>query len=90
VTDCDKCGQPVPAKNDARRLELEVGASPFVLISAPRHLLPVVEGGRRICEGSPSRAQYLPGQPRDPRPQYRYDPSLETKIRAAYARMQAA
>lgn len=56
----------------------------MLVFAQSRHLLPVQEGGRVVCEGSPSRAQYLEGQPRDRRPQYAYDPKLEEPTRTAY------
>jgi hypothetical protein len=64
---CDKCGRPVGPRNDAVRLQfvLQTGHLPHPidqLVYGARHLLPI--GG---CEGSPSRAQYLEGQPRDTR-----------------------
>lgn len=59
------------------------------LFAIPRHLLPVVEDGKVVCEGSPSRAQYIEGQPRDPRGSlYPYDETIEAQRRAAYASMQ--
>jgi hypothetical protein len=64
---CDKCGKDVPLNNDAVALQslIEYGTMPvpfMVLNYGSRHLLPV-EG----CEGSPSRAQFIEGQPRDAR-----------------------
>ncbi|MDO8435635.1 MAG: hypothetical protein Q7S89_03090 [bacterium] len=50
-----------------------------------RHLLPVA--GEIPCAGSPSRAQYLPGQPRDTRG-YGYHDEMEASFRAAFAAMQ--
>jgi len=51
-----------------------------------RHLLPLVEDGKVVCEGSPSRAQYI-GQPLDRR--FPYRPDLECRYRNAYARLQS-
>lgn len=51
-----------------------------MLNSKPRHLLPI-EG----CVGSPSRAQYLENQPRDPRYPYEYD--QEAAWRDAYDKL---
>lgn len=82
--DCDKCGKPVPRSNDATWVEsLALGDSLVVYESGQRHFLPTPD-----CEGSPSRAQYLEGQPRDPRPGAEYDPSLERLFRGAYDRLQ--
>jgi hypothetical protein len=53
-----------------------------MLLGRPRHLLPT-----RYCEGSPSRAQYLEGQPRDPRPEYAYNADHEAAISEAHERM---
>lgn len=81
---CDKCGERVPPENDLRQLlyHLGVASALQMLLTLPRHLLPTER-----CEGSPSRVQYLAGQPRDSRG-YPYDPRLVQPIRAAYARMQ--
>lgn len=46
------------------------------------HILPVKEGERVICVGSPSRAQYLEGQPCDPRFEYNF--FKEGHFRKAY------
>jgi hypothetical protein len=90
---CDKCGRPVPASNDAVLLQVLLSKDPdaalWMLFTQPRHLLPVVENGVTVCEGSPSRAQYLPGQPRDKRG-YRYIPEGEAKYRSAFRKMQAS
>ena len=81
---CDKCGQTVPGNNNAVELSVRIGAlTDFgALFLRPRHLLPIGN-----CEGSPSRAQYLEGQPRDTRG-YVYDHNLEPTIREAYTKMQ--
>jgi hypothetical protein len=86
---CDKCGTDVISANDAVQLDILLGnADPILsLFASPRHLLPVVVAGEEICAGSPSRAQYLPGQPRDGRG-YTYDEAYEAKIRAAFSKMQ--
>jgi hypothetical protein len=81
--DCDKCGQPVCPSNNVTFFDAFRRGSPllpFVFVS--RHLLPVMEDGAVVCEGSPSRAQYLEGQPRDPR--YPYQSDLEGSYRDAY------
>jgi hypothetical protein len=84
---CDKCGKPVPKNNDATVLDTivqGVRVNDFVLMFAtPRHLLPTED-----CPGSPSRAQYLYGQPRDERGSYGYKPEHEDRIRTAFALMQ--
>ena len=78
---CDKCGEPVPHANDAVALDIFLGAGPGLITAQPRHLLPTDK-----CPGSPSRAQYLPGQPKDVR--YPYDDAAEPLVRAAYERLQ--
>jgi len=88
---CDKCGREVPDNNNAVRLDMVISGQSVAkltgfLLSQSRHILPVVEGGRVVCPGSPSRAQYLPGQPRDPR--YPYQQDMEAKYREAYAKIQ--
>ena len=63
MTTCDKCGKPVDPSNDASILEAIFAGEPAIAVwMVGRHLLPV-EG----CQGSPSRAQYLEGRPRDTR-----------------------
>lgn len=84
---CDKCGCSVPSGNDATIIAFLLGDI-FAMFATPRHLLPVVENGETVCEGSPSRAQYLPDQPRDPRLSYAYRPEWEEKYRAAYEQLQ--
>lgn len=87
---CDKCGRPVDPTNNAVNIDVGILAlnnrqqdAFFLGITAlPRHLLPV-DG----CPGSPSRAQYLEGQPRDPRPDYEYDELMEPLVREAYELM---
>lgn len=73
---------------DYKEEEVDPWISTAYLSYASRHLLPVVEGGRVLCEGSPSRAQYLEGQPRDPRG-YEYKVEDEVLSRAAFKRMQS-
>ena len=85
---CDKCGAPVEPSNNAVLIDVtilamngwELDALVLQDTARPRHLLPV-EG----CEGSPSRAQYVEGQPRDPRPEYAWDEAIAERVRAAYA-----
>lgn len=80
---CDKCGKPVVPENDATRLDrIMFGVESWhVMFTAPRHLLPTED-----CEGSPSRAQYLEGQPRDTRG-YSYIEEREHMWRDAYTEM---
>jgi len=86
---CDYCGCSVAPQEDAallRRLLYlanEDLLSPFEVPdrNASRHLFPSA-----TCPGSPSTAQYLEGQPRDPR--YPYKSTYEAPSRAAYAQMQ--
>lgn len=83
---CDKCGLEVPDWNNAVMLEMVMsGGDPTFLLVPPRHLLPEVRDGKKVCPGSPSRAQYLEGQPRDPR--YPYDPQREGPVRRAHERL---
>lgn len=86
---CDKCGFEVEPKNDAIMLEMAMPSTDSgeligLIFAAPRHLLPTEN-----CPGSPSRAQYLEGQPRDTRG-YTYRPELEAEVREAYAKLQDA
>ncbi len=90
---CDKCGLDVPPDNDVAKLEKITGSLSEGILNwgghddDHRHLLPVVIDGKTVCEGSPSRAQYLDGQPLDTRG-YGYYTHLETLIRGAFAKMQ--
>lgn len=76
---CDKCGKPVPKWNDAVLIDAEVTGKSWVGIVDPRHFLPTED-----CDGSPSRAQYIEGQPRDTRG-YTYEPEMEARWRRAHA-----
>ena len=80
---CDKCGEVVLKGNNALFVDIEAGylnkLALFVLDG--RHLFPTEN-----CEGSPSRAQYHEGIPRDTRG-YGYDPSREQRLRDALARI---
>lgn len=83
---CDKCSTPVPSTNDAGLLDALLQREPILAFTLPpRHLLPVEQDGETVCPGSPSRAQYLEGQPRDPR--YPYRPEAEAPYRQAYAEL---
>lgn len=80
---CDKCNQPVDPSNDATAVVAEAFNEPLLLfINGARHFLPTDS-----CPGSPSRAQYIEGQPRDTRG-YPYDQTIESAMRRAYAEIQ--
>lgn len=81
-TTCDKCGRPVERENNALELEAMLRSDLLMIFSQPRHLLPTED-----CPGSPSRAQYIEGQPRDTRGTYPYNEDAEPLIREAYARL---
>lgn len=78
---CDKCGEAVEPQNDAVLLELTLSENPLFFLAISRHLFPTEK-----CPGSPSRAQYFEGQPRDTRG-YPYYKEYEEKYRGAYQRM---
>ncbi|MBI5421405.1 MAG: hypothetical protein HZA35_03825 [Parcubacteria group bacterium] len=80
---CDKCKEEVHPSNDATIVSVEAGEmDPMgLLFFGSRHLLPT-----RNCPGSPSRAQYLEGQPRDTR--FPYKEEVEQSWRDAFARVQ--
>ena len=85
---CDKCGELVPPHNDIRELETRRHQNTIFMLMRARHCLPVVRDGVTVCPGSPSRAQYLEGQPRDTRAQYPYITEDEVGFRAAWWQMQ--
>ena len=82
---CDKCGRPVHPSNSAILVDRVFhGLAMTEVYSYSRHFLPVYDGKEMVCEGSPSRAQYIEGQPADTRG-YRYIEDYEPRFRAAYA-----
>lgn len=83
---CDRCGRPVPRTNDAMLLEsVATGDLAPIMRPTSRHLIPVgADNLTLICPGSPSRAQYLPGFPRDPRGLAPYDQRKEAAYRMAF------
>ncbi len=87
---CCKCGGHVPPSNDVAYFDAILTRQPLLpLTYAFCHLLPVYdEKGNQLCVGSHSRAQYLEGQPRDPRPEYAYKPEREQQFREAYEKLQ--
>jgi hypothetical protein len=85
---CNKCGELVPPHNDIRWLEAIRSGNAMFLFFKARHCLPVIRDGVVACPGSPSRAQYLEGQPRDDRG-YPYIADVEVSYRAAWVRLQS-
>jgi hypothetical protein len=83
---CDKCGSCVPEHNDAGVIDAMYRGIPAYM-NVSRHFLPVVKNGVLICEGSPSRAQYIEGQPRDTRG-CGYKQDKEQPWRDAYQKVQ--
>ena len=83
---CDKCGQPVPKNNSLVAFEICLDDFAAVGAKRDRHFLPIIVDGKVICEGSPSRAQYIKGQPRDTRG-FEYRPESEEPFRLAFAEM---
>lgn len=85
---CDKCGRIVWDSNNAVLVDAEVEGFTLVhLMAYGRHFMPVYHRGVKVCEGSPSRAQYIARQPRDTRG-YRYRKEHEPVWREAYRRVQ--
>ena len=65
---CDKCGRMVIAGENAAIYDSLLHNKPTIATSGwARHLFPVFENGKQVCVGSPSRLQYIEGQPRDMR-----------------------
>ena len=83
---CDKCPEIVPLENSTMLLEEQMGNPQAANYGHDRHLFAVE--GPVPCEGSPSRAQYIEGQPRDQRG-YDYYADLEVSFRGAYTKMLA-
>lgn len=86
-TPCDKCEGEVELGNDALALDVIRTGNPALGFAISRHLLPVVVDGQTVCPGSPSRAQYLEGQPRDTRSAHAYNPENELPNREAYQQL---
>ena len=81
---CDKCNRVVWDANNAVLVDTVVqGFTVMHLVAQSRHFLPVYRHGRMVCKGSPSRAQYIEGQPRDTRG-YTYRKQDERVWRQAY------
>lgn len=85
---CDKCGKTVPSDNDALSYEAVLYQHPRMFNGdRTRHLVPVVdENGTVLCQGSPSRAQYFPGQAPDTHPEYKINPERLDAHRMAYTK----
>ncbi len=85
---CDKCGEEVGPKNDAVNLDFILKQNIALIGAQSRHLLPVRDAkGNLLCEGSPSRAQYIMEVAHDTRG-YMYIPELAPKFQDAYRRLQ--
>lgn len=87
---CDKCNTPVDPRNDATIIEAILSGCALIgFASQPRHFLPVKDkAGHIVCEGSPSRAQYIEGQPKDERG-FGYHKEYEKLWRDAYQKTQS-
>mgnify|MGYP001560268297 CR=1 FL=1 len=85
---CDKCGREVDPKNDAVNFDSIRTRNPGLMAAQSRHLLPVYDGERNLmCEGSPSRAQYIMEVNPDTRG-YGYNPELAPGFQEAWRRLQ--
>ena len=100
---CDKCGQEIKPEHNNLCVVIGVGEAVdnnlhsdqyirhhvnATLFNKPcRHFLPVYDGENLICEGSPSRAQFIEGQPRDARG-FAYTEELEKFYRTAWGKAQ--
>lgn len=86
---CDKCKKTVEPKNNTANIVYQIAiitednasACITALCAGNRHFLPTSD-----CEGSPSRAQYIAGQPRDNRG-YEYTFEDEKLYRQAYEQL---
>lgn len=81
---CDKCGRIVSTDNDAGHIQRIANSFLYLPSETVRHFMRVVVDGKVVCEGSPSIAQYIDGQPHDNRAHARYDAARETEVRKAY------
>ena len=89
LRNCNKCGHRVLPQDDAVLLDVALGGDPMLVFALSRHTKPFInEDGEQVCEGSPSRAQYLEGMPRDSRGLYPYNLQREAEVRRAYASLQ--
>jgi hypothetical protein len=79
---CDKCGELVQKNNCLLTLYEQFEEVNPWSVGPPRHFLPTEK-----CGGSPSRAQYIEGQPKDNRG-YKYDPKMEPVYRKAFQKLQ--
>lgn len=84
---CYKCGQLVPHDNSVIQFDCKLAPFGMPFQDHDCHLLPVE--GKHPCIGSPSRFQYFPGYPRDPRKEYAYHGESEKAYREAYAALLA-
>lgn len=87
---CFVCHGEVPIENDGGEIGFKVFGDFSGMHCGSRtiHFLPVVGDDRRIiCRGSPYRAQYIDGQPRDLR-KFIYFKTREAQIRDAYQKLQ--
>lgn len=100
---CDKCGEEVSDGNNlcvivgiATAFKDGIRSDQMIrrvineirMQRPARHFLPVPAAeGRKPCEGSPSRAQHIEGQPPDPRG-FPYESESEPYYRAAYIKAQ--
>ncbi len=90
---CWKCKGEVPVKNDGGHIGYLVWSDPTGLQCGSRtiHFLPVVIKDKNgvdvvVCLGSPYRAQYIEGQPRDTR-HYLYFKEYVAPVRAAFQKL---
>lgn len=77
-------------KNNATLMEALMLGRVMTDETKPRHLLPVFLKNIQACEGSPSRAQYIEGQPRDTREGSSYDEELEESWRSIHQMLAGA
>ncbi len=66
---CIVCQLPVPKMNSATAHDAHF-TTYGGMCKDTKHKLRIIIDGETRCPGSPSRAQYIPGQPRDTRPQF--------------------
>ncbi len=88
---CDKCGKEVDPKDDVVNLDFILRGDLSLIGAQSRHIRAQYDEDRvEVCEGSPSRAQYIFEVRADQRPEYGYDSTLVKIYQDAWVKLQAS